>query len=140
LTDLLATQNEIHQIAVDHGFWEASTNIGEKIALIHSELSEALEEYRSGNMDLRRALDLNPKIDTMEQGEKYGGLRYLSEGKVVPPREWMIEKPEGFPVELADAVIRILDLASWLGIDIGAVMDMKIAYNKTRPHLHGRKV
>lgn len=35
-------------------------------------------------------------------------------------------------VELADAVIRIFDLAGWLGIDLGTVMLEKIAYNRER--------
>lgn len=40
---------EIHQNAVDHGFYEGGTrSFGEIVALCHSELSEALEEHRSG--------------------------------------------------------------------------------------------
>lgn len=35
-----------HAYAVKQGFWEASGNIGEKLALIHSEVSEALEAHR----------------------------------------------------------------------------------------------
>lgn len=31
-----------------HGFWENERNFGEIIALIHSEASEAFEEYRNG--------------------------------------------------------------------------------------------
>lgn len=48
-------------------------------------------------------------------------------------------KPEGFEFELADVLIRVLDLAGALGIAIGARVDEKLAYNESRPHMHGRK-
>ncbi len=35
--------------AVAHGWWDAPRNDGEMIALMHSELSEALESLRKGN-------------------------------------------------------------------------------------------
>lgn len=39
----------IYKNAVDHGFWDKERNDGEMIALMHSELSEALEALRHGN-------------------------------------------------------------------------------------------
>ena len=47
-------------------------------------------------------------------------------------------KPEGFEFELADVLIRTLDLAGALGIDIGARVEEKLRFNKTRPPKHGR--
>jgi NTP pyrophosphatase (non-canonical NTP hydrolase) len=39
----------VHQVAVSKGWWEEERNPGEMIALMHSELSEALEGLRKGN-------------------------------------------------------------------------------------------
>lgn len=137
MTDLLDTQREIHQIAVDHGFWEASDNIGEKLMLIVSEISEALEDYRNGKMSVTYDAQLSTEVMVVEtSGDSTRFLRKDgSEAKDV-----IVQKPEGFPVELADVVIRVLDLAGWLGIDLGAVIDLKVVYNKTRPHLHGKRI
>lgn len=41
--------------------------------------------------------------------------------------------------ELADFVIRALDVSSRLGIDIQRAIEIKHEYNKTRPYKHGKK-
>lgn len=139
MTDILTLQREVHQNSVDHGFWEASADIPTKIALIHSELSEALEDYRDGKMEVyfveTLAEGVNLKIAAGDHARYYGGGRELSLSEAIADR-----KPEGFPVELADVVIRCMDLAGHLGIDLGAVVELKMAYNAGRPHLHGRKI
>lgn len=38
----------LHENAVKHGFWDEERPFSETVALCHSELSEALEEARSG--------------------------------------------------------------------------------------------
>jgi NTP pyrophosphatase (non-canonical NTP hydrolase) len=43
------TANDVHSTAVSKGWWDRQRNDGEMIALMHSELSEALEALRSGD-------------------------------------------------------------------------------------------
>jgi len=71
-------------------------NFGEMIALVHSELSEALEAHRKDLMDDK-----------------------------LPHRK-------GVDVELADALIRIFDIAGGLNIDLGRAVMEKMFYNRNR--------
>lgn len=79
-------------------------NKGELLALIHSEISEALEGERKELMD-----------DHL-------------------PHRRMAE------VELADAVIRIMDYCGGFGYDLGGALVEKLAYNATRAdHSHAAR-
>ncbi|WP_182540599.1 nucleoside triphosphate pyrophosphohydrolase family protein [Fontibacillus panacisegetis] len=104
-----------HENAVSKGWWDEDRSFGEIIALIHSEASEALEDYRNG-----RAINdmwLEPEDETM-----------------------MYAKPCGIPSELADIVIRVFDACGRYGIDLERAITKKMAYNATRPQKHGGKV
>jgi NTP pyrophosphatase (non-canonical NTP hydrolase) len=107
-------------VAVEKGWHrDGLPPIPEQLALIHSEVSEALEEYRHDRMTIWYENQINDSVPT-------GGLRG-------PP------KPEGFPAELADILIRVFHLAGARNIDLEAAVREKHAYNKTRPYRHGNK-
>ena len=115
-TELLLTnlQSSIHQANVTAGWWtDLSTNmdlaeearlgtrlgkalVAEKLCLIHSEISEAMEGHRKN----------------------------LPDDKL--PHRLMLE------VEMADAVIRVLDLCGALELDLAGAIFEKLSYNKTR--------
>ena len=50
------------------------------------------------------------------------------------------EKPEGIPSELADVIIRILDMCEYYEIDMENMLREKHEYNKSRPYKHGGKL
>lgn len=50
------------------------------------------------------------------------------------------ERWDHFPEEIADAMIRLLDITSALGIDIETAMRIKMSINWSRAPLHGTKV
>lgn len=109
-----ALQRVAWDIAVQKGWHEDfdfsggiyHTNIGERLALVHSEVSELLEAFRNGT--------------ELQNCDKPIELTQLSE-------------------ELADIVIRCMDIAHEYKQSLGKAIVLKLAYNATRPHKHGGK-
>lgn len=105
---------EVHENAVAHGWCDEERSAGEIIALCHSEVSEALEEYRAGR----------PNVWFMCHGtdgvcREYCVNRY-SEGCINGLND---DKPEGIAVELADVVIRCFDYFGKVGVDVEALLE-----------------
>lgn len=49
----------VYTNAVKHGFWEEEPNDAERIALMHAELSEALEALRDGNPSSNKIMEFS---------------------------------------------------------------------------------
>lgn len=106
IIDTLASLGaEVVEVNANNG-WDVATHetwygedihrIPSKLALIHAEVSEALEAYRNNDRPM-------------------------------------------FDEEMADILIRLLDLSHGLGIDIGQETLLKLEKNRTRGHRHGGK-
>ncbi len=116
-----------------------------KHMLIVTEVAEATEAIRDHKPDFYVIWEGN-------EVEPDGSINRLNSGNIsLPDRKpipknldyWEeslgIAKPEGEAVELADALIRIADLAGSRGWDMEAIIRAKLAYNATRGHRHGGK-
>lgn len=106
---------EIHENAKAHGWWDEEREAAEVYALIHSEWSEALEEYRAGRPDRWHECDSNVWPDVCDEQSKKDCPYHRPEGKCV----FQGAKPEGVCVELIDGVIRILDYIAHCGKAVG---------------------
>ena len=122
-------RDEAYQNAVEHGFHDSDTEISrtsegfhallaQRLALIHSEISEVLEADRKGRESEIYAFYHDKKKDFIDRFNSY--IKDTIED------------------ELADAIIRILDLCGWLKIDIGSHVELKMQYNKERVKKHGK--
>lgn len=108
-TGIAEMTHQVRQVNTEKG-WRTGTNtFGDYIALLHSELSEALEAYRDHRLE-----------DATE----------VVYGSHLP-------KPEGVGSEMADVLIRLLDVCDIYGIDLSAEFWRKLEYNRTRPYQHG---
>lgn len=126
-------QARAYQQSADKGFHDNEPTEGrallslnsERIALMHSELSEALEELRKGF-----PADVTYYPTAVGDSDETDSPRNADGSP---------SKPEGVPSELADVVIRVLDFCGANDIDIESMITEKLDYNATRGHKHGKK-
>ena len=129
-------RDRVHALARAKGWYDgvesppSPRTVAAWLCNIHGEVSEALEDVRSGFMAIRFK-----DIDTGEiltRGQRDEAIERDEE----PLSRF---KPIGFPIEIADVIIRALDTAGVLKIDIEDAIALKHAYNETRSHRHGNK-
>jgi NTP pyrophosphatase (non-canonical NTP hydrolase) len=106
--------------AKKHGFHKKGENISEKLMLIVSELGEACEALREGKRFFGQAAEVVRSVCDLPV--------VIFEGAV----------KDTFEDELADVLIRTLDLMYSLGIDIDFHVREKMRYNEGRPHRPGK--
>lgn len=118
--------DEIHANAKSKGFFDEPKNIGEMLALIHSEVSEALEADRNNNY-------FNKEL---YHAELVAQSQHGKDGEILA---FKTHVKNTFEDELADVMIRVMDLAAFKGIDLEYHILHKMNYNANREHKHGKK-
>jgi NTP pyrophosphatase (non-canonical NTP hydrolase) len=109
------------QVNRDNGWFDESRTVGDGIALLHSEVSEAFEAWRETGF-----ADATKEVRCPDCGG--------TQCKGLP-----LPKPEGFGSEMADILIRLLDECTRHNVDLAGEFTRKLAYNKTRGFKHGGK-
>lgn len=100
-------------------FQAEGRNFGESIALMHCELSEALDEWRKGSPVNEVYYDeVTTKVSATTPGHT--------------------DKPEGVPIEFADLILRVLLECAREGIDIDEAIRLKMYYNNGRQWKDGQ--
>ena len=116
---------QVHQNAKDKGFFDKEKNIGEMLCLIHSEVSEALEADRKDMYADLPENTLDVLVDFFNKETFQSEYEDLVKGT--------------FEEEMADIVIRVMDLCAFKGINLEKHIKAKMRYNSLREYKHGKK-
>lgn len=94
------------------------------------EISKSKGFYESQPDLMTQLVLVHSEVSEAVEAERIGDSRMRLDEK---------GKPEGVPSELADVIIRVLDICGNRGIDISAAVKAKLDYNRTREYKHGKR-
>lgn len=136
MMDLNNMAKDCNEVSRSKGWLEESRSFGDLIALMHSELSEALEEFRDGRGMNEIYWKCKNCALEVPDSKYFDGLSVRCNHTVHKFCEF---KPEGIPIEFADVIIRVLQACGNDKIDIQDAYNTKMQFNQTRPYRHGGK-
>lgn len=121
---LKAMMADVTEVNKANGWFEEGRTFGDEVALLHSEVSEMLEEFRDGLTTT--VFEYNSKKPTVFRTSE-------------PEVDGVLGKPIGVPSEAADVLVRLLDTCDRYDIDLFHEWRQKVDFNATRGARHGGK-
>jgi NTP pyrophosphatase (non-canonical NTP hydrolase) len=118
-----------HAAVIKKGF--TAMSVAEKLMLIVSELSEALEADRKKQYANMSAYD---QFVNSEFNNEF--FESVEEKRMAAFR---VNVKDTFQDEIADTFLRLMDLCGEYQIDIERHIKLKAEYNETRPYKHGKE-
>ena len=139
-------RDEIHANAKEKGFYDNPKEIGTLLMLVVSELAEALDADRADYFcDFRKYEECRKEAFEFKHKQETD-VRFMPRSPSSIQSSEEIEKnaydiyiKNSFEDELADVIIRVLDICGYLDINIERNVLAKMRYNKTRDKLHSKK-
>ena len=130
--NLTEISKSVHEGNIKRGFYDNPPEFGTIIALIHSELSEALEAHRKKHY-------ANLLYFEKRLAEVQGSFQGTDE-EFKPVYKKLYEEyiKDSIEPEFAGTFIRLMDACGFLNIDIQKFVDYELRYNATRPFKHGK--
>lgn len=141
--NLTELSKKVHQGNVDKGFYEEHYSLLQKMNDLGWEL-EYVDSYTKAFIDQRLALVTTEISEAVESNRKnkYADIKEFYKDKQGTPfhfkSSFESHIKDTVEDELADSLIRILDLAGYMGIDLQMHVDTKLHYNSLREHKHGK--
>lgn len=120
------------QTAEEKGFHPAEPPAPTTLEEALSQLQDARSQLRVARFFQRLFLIVS---ELVEAGEDW---RKGAPADRNHPDSKNVGKPRGIPSEMADVFIRLGDVCEEYGIPITAAIREKMAFNATRPHMHGK--
>jgi hypothetical protein len=139
-------RDEIHANAKEKGFYDNPREVGTLLMLVVTEVAEALEADRIGRFSDFFEYEKYRKDEFEFKHKQETDVRFMPRSPSLIKSSKDIERDafktyikNSFEDELADVIIRTLDICGYLNIDIERSVLAKIKYNKTRDKLHTKR-
>lgn len=111
----------VNHVAMTKGFWE------ERVRLVNESLPD-MKTFADQCMVSSALSLIHSEISEALEASRHGN-----------PNDDKITNYSGVEAELADAIIRIMDLCYYKKWDIAGAIIEKIKYNTSRPYKHGKQ-